>query len=313
MMRRTGCAMLALLPLACSPAAAQVERKLDIGVTAGAQYDSNVARATASQAAARGLDGEDVRFTAALDVDIALPFGRQSVFLQGSVGYVTYARNERLNRERIDLSGGVDGTLGRCRSKITAGYARGQSALEDIDFGLVKNVQERRSIEFQGRCGKGFGLEPLVTARREETRNSNDSRRTSDHDSWDVSAGIGYSQTAFGDLSLYGSYGKTSYPNRLVLVGLDQLSDGYEVYAGGVRYERQIGSQLRGRVTAAYTKLESNLPNVDGFSGLTYGAQLTMQPTHRLQARLLFDRAVQSSNRLDVSYQLAKTYSAEAE
>lgn len=313
-MRNTGCMILALMPLGWSPAEAQAARKLDIGVTAGVQYDTNVARASAAQAAARRLSREDFRFSAGLDLDISLPAGRQELFLQGAIGYVTYARNDRLNRERIDLRGGMNGVFGPCRPKLTLGYSRGQSEVEDLDFSVsVKNSEERRSVQLEARCGRGYGFEPVVGAEAIWARNSNVARERSDYNEYNVSAGIAYSQPTLGDISLTGSYGRTRYPKRLVLVGLDQLTDGYEVYSGGVRYERQIGTRMRGRITASYTKLKSNLPNVKDFDGITYGAQLTLQPTYRLQARFAFDRDIQSSNRLDVNYSLSDTYSAEAE
>lgn len=311
----TGCTFLVLLCLSASPAGAQVTRNIGIAAAAGAEYDSNVARTSAAAAAAQGLKRSDVRFTTGVDLDITIPRGRQALFLRGTAGYVSYARNGRLNRERLDLTGGVNATVGPCRPTFTAGYARAQSQLEDLDLQVerVKNTEERRSVRLEGRCGRGIGLEPHAAFAGSWVRNSALVQETSDYNNFEASGGLAYSGPTLGTLSLIGSYTKTRYPKRLVLIGADQLRDGYNLYSGGVRYERQIGSRIRGDVGAAYSSLHSDLPNVANTHGITYGAHLQLQPSYRLQARLKFDRQLLPSNRLNVSYARAKTIGAEAE
>lgn len=310
-----GCTLLVLICLAASPAASQVTRNIGIAAAAGAEYDSNVARTSAAAASARGLKRSDVRFTTGLDLDITVPRGRQTLFLRGTAGYVSYARNGRLNRERLDLTGGVDAIVGPCRPKFTAGYARAQSQLEDLDLQVerIKNTEERRSLRLESRCGRGIGLEPQAAVSGSWVRNGALIQETSDYNNFEASGGLAYSGPTIGTLSLTGSYSKTRYPKRLVLIGADSLHDGYELYSGGIRYERQIGSRIRGDVGAAYSSLHSDIPDVANTHGVTYGAHLQLQPSYRLQARLNFDRQLLPSNRLNVSYVRAKTIGAEAE
>jgi hypothetical protein len=242
-----------------------------------------------------------------------LPAGRQVIFLQGIAGYVSYARNGVLNRDRIDLSGGVDGNLGYCRPKIVGGYARRQSDLADLDAGRVKNAEEQRYVVLEARCGRGFGFAPVATLLTASVRNSTTARKNSDSDTHGGSLGMSYSRPTFGTLSLLGTYTKTRYPERLVLVGPDELHDTWEIYSAGLRFERQIGSRIRGNIGGSYSALNSNLPTVKDLKGITYDAQLTLQPSYRLQTRLAFTRQFVPAKRVNVSYVIANTYNAEAE
>src|SRR5687767_5378881 len=117
------------LAVLATPAAAQQARQFEVRASMGVTYDDNVARSNAVTAALRGIEQEDFIYNPSVAVDIVQPFGRQAAFLRGSVGYDFYDKNDQLNRERIDLSGGVSSPLGPCRPTLGGSYKRQQSEL----------------------------------------------------------------------------------------------------------------------------------------------------------------------------------------
>lgn len=303
--------------LGCASAAfaqSAPERRVNLSVSNRLTYDTNALRAFD-----RGDEDDDGSgdfiLSPAVNMDIQLPVGRQSVFLSGSLGYDFYMSNSRLNRENIGLAGGVNLAAGtRCTGLLSVDYTRGQmDDLTFIDGFDPDNVIESRGYNARVNCGEGQGLTYGGGYRHMDSENSSIRRAISDYrsDTFDVS--LGYSRPALGTISLYGAYTNTTYPNRIFIGPSGLLEDGVEVYSAGIRGQRQIGAMLSGTVSAGFTKVKPKLPGVSDFTGPSYSANLTFTPGTRMQFSLTAARSVDQSNLLNISYAITDSIALDAE
>ena len=89
------------------------------------------------------------------------------------------------------------------------------------------------------------------------------------------------------------------------------LQDGYDIYAGGLTYERHIGSRLDGVFSVSYTALNNRLPGSTNFRGLTYSASGDYQIDPKLLLKLTFSRATLPSNRVGATFSVDNKLSGE--
>ena len=280
-------------------------RHVDVTVGSRLTYDTNVLRQAGGPGAPAGYDRGDFRVTPSVDLDISLPISRQSLFLSGSIGYDFYQKNTQLNRERISLLGGVNlNVLGSCSTTFSGEYVRQQSDLADlIGVGDLTNTEERRAVDARVACGSAIGLRPTLGFRHQTVDNNIPVRRVGDYNSDTIDASIGYTRPSLGTISIYAETTDTTYPRRR----LGPVEDGVKFYSMGARFEREIGSRLRGTVSVGFTKVVPKLVG-DGFKGLSYSASLDFQPSERLHLGLLASRAAQASSLLDANYTITESY-----
>ena len=299
----------------CGAALAQgyPERRMDFTLSSRTTYDSNLLRRTTSTGITAPRQADDIRFTPTAHLEIVYPLSRQALFFNGSVGYDFYAHNTQLNRERLNLAGGADLRFGTsCGTRLTAEYVRQQSDLADLfAFTRLTNTEEIRAYEVQANCGDAYGLRPGGGYRHEEARNSTAELRRNNYNTDSFNAQIGYVRPTFGSLSFFSTYEKTSYPNRLIDVG-GVRGDRVDIYTAGARFEREIGSRLRGGVSVGYTRADPKSSDVPDFGGISYSADLTYSPTDRFQLDVGFAREAQVSNNIDATYSVDETYNLDA-
>ena len=89
----------------------QTKREWKVGVRAESYYDDNISRSSSVLTTQRNLSKDDYVLLPAVTATLVQPFGRQSVFLNGDVGYAFHRYNDELNRRRAKVSGGVGGIL----------------------------------------------------------------------------------------------------------------------------------------------------------------------------------------------------------
>jgi hypothetical protein len=284
---------------------------LDATLSAEALYNSNVAASDEQIAASRGLQLQDEIFTPTLSVNVVRPFGRGGFFLTGDAGYDFYDRNTILDRERLDLHTGIGDGVGQCQGRLTGSFSRHQSNLDDLTLAVVRNVEDDTSVAFSGSCPRTIGFVPSVSVSQDWASNSNPFRLSSDYRTLVATAGLAYTRPVFGVLSVYGEYDQTVFPNRLLLIGASALADSYQLYSGGVRYDRKLGARIEATFSLAYTSLQSDIPGAAGFNGLTYAADVTFQATGKIGAHVHFERAAKPSNRIDTTYTIQEDYLAE--
>jgi hypothetical protein len=277
-------------------------RRVQIELRGRAEYDDNVARGKDVVASLRFVRQDDYIYSPTAAVDLNLPVGRQSLFLRGSAGYRFYQYNTFLDRERIDLQGGATATAGRCGGMVAGAYGRRQSDLEDLNVGTTKNVQTVVSESVNLVCSIGVGLGQSLSVQHVEQTSSSD--EAADSSSWNVSGALGYSNRSLGSLSLIGSYATISYSNQPAALN---VSNGYDMYAAGLRYERPFGSRLNGRVAVQYFSTQSDGPTATEDTGLLGEAALTYRATARLRTELAYSRGVTPSVRNGADYVLDET------
>ncbi|MEO9213187.1 MAG: hypothetical protein ABI242_08600, partial [Caulobacteraceae bacterium] len=273
-------------------------------------YDSNVSGGNSDLAAAKGLKPADEIFAPSVNLNIVRPVGREVVFLQASAGYDFYRVNSILNRERIDLRGGVSGRVAACNATVTGDYDRFQSNLGDLSRLAVKNTVDHESIGLDGSCGRPIGLAPTFSVNQNWTANSSLQQSFSNSNSTTASGGLAYRRPTFGSLSVFGQYTTTTYPNRGNLIGFPGISSGYTSWAGGLRFERRLGARIQADATLSYTSLSPDIAGTGGFKGLTYSGDITYRASRRLSGNLDFQRGPVPSNRLNSLYSLNQSLGA---
>lgn len=291
--------------------AAAGERRLDIRPSVQLVYDDNVFRAPESfDLGNRSRD--DMRVTPGVVADIAVPVGRQTLFLNGSVGYDFFANNSQLDRERIGLSGGANLRARSCSSTITGRYNRQQTDFANILATVaIPNADERRVFDVQLQCAGAVGLAPSVGFTRSVVRNSSTLFQPLDVNSNTFTAAVGYQRPSFGLLSLYGTYSTAEFPNRRFLLPgeTDPVTDGIDSYSVGVSFERQIGSRITGSLSFGHTWVNPKLDQTVEFTGLSYSAGIDLRPGDALLLNLTAARTIDVQNIVAASYAITDLFS----
>jgi hypothetical protein len=297
-----------------------------IGIRAGveASYDSNVfgvSDAAIGTGSIQNRSKDDFSLSPTLQLDILLPFGRQSAFLRGTIGYDFYQKNSELNRERILLDAGANlNLISSCSAVVSGSYARSRSnagdvfAVSPVPIATRNNTEERKSVGVQSQCGGGIGLTPTFGYQHTETRNSTPLFRFNDSNQDAFDASIGYQRPSLGRLAVYGSYSKGEYLNRNILGVPDSLApgaprDGVTSYSAGVRFERNIGSRVSGAIAAGYSWVDPKALGSRKFRGSSYSLNVNLRPTDRLSVDLLASRSADLSNSIFASYAVTEIYS----
>ncbi|HEV2569880.1 outer membrane beta-barrel protein [Sphingomonas sp.] len=305
-------------------------RQIDIRASVEASYDSNVF-GVGSGGLLNRRSRDDFSLTPSLLLNVTLPFGRNSAFIRGQIGYDFYVKNSQLNRERISLDGGANlAVAGSCVVSPSAGYARLRSNAGDIfvadadGFRARNNVQESTSFGAQAQCGSATGISPSIGYRHISVRNSSAFLEGLDSDQDVIDGSIGYQRPSLGRIALYGSYAKAEYLGRDVNGNVRRLPiadfpinpafdpdalDGVTNYSAGIRFERNIGSRIFGAVAVGYSWVNPKSANARKFRGNNYSLNLGLRPTDRLSIDLLASRSADVSNTVFATYSVTEVYS----
>lgn len=278
-------------------------------------YDSNVSRSSEQAALQRGLTQADEIYTVLAIVDYARDFGSGSAYVTGNAGYAFYQNNTILNREHIDGEAGFRQRFGDCSVLLRGNYLRQQSDLAEIDITTVsRNTQTLPVVSFNVSCNQVTGFSPYADVSQAWSDNSSLQIRPSNYRSLTADAGVAYRQPEIGELDLFAQYSGTDFPDRQVLVAmpLRLVNDSYVVNGGGARLSHNFGPKLETSFTLRYTQLHPRSALAPQFSGLTYEADVTYQPTTRLQFVLSASRSTNPSNQVGTAYSINENYSASA-
>lgn len=289
--------------LAAQPAGA---KRWTVTASATTTFDSNV-RGQVLTAPGSRVDGEDVIFAPGVTAAISIPSGRQRWFANAGASYAFYQNNEELNRDRVNLDAGVQSRIGRCDVTPRLGFARGQTDLIDVAFDEVGNVDTRTNVALDVDCARPSGISPFLSLSRSEIENSGARRSFADSTTESASAGLSYSRGALGVLTGFATYANTAFPNRVFVSPGEQIEDGFEVWTTGARLRREVSQRLRGSLSASYSRVEPKAPGEEGFSGVTYGADLSYRPTQLTTVTLNASRDVQPSAREGATYLVANS------
>lgn len=299
-----------------------------------ALYDSNILRLGSSITPRPGSSRSDLKLTPQLEVGTNLPFGRQRFFASALFGRDYYLENDRLNRNRYRLGGGLDLVLGnRCKVTGDASFSSQQSLLSELSE-LVPNVQETLAYGAIGQCQTAGGLALGGTVRRQETRNDNPTRAAFDNNSFIYGPQLSYGRPTLGTFSISGTWTDADYPNRSVLVPSGSIvRDGVRIFQGRLGYARNFGPRLAfnggvslfrnepspativtlvqpGPVAVLVPRRSATTVGFDLAANYDSGNRLTAQVTASLANRVSLNVGARSQKRqaygLDVGYRLGQ-------
>lgn len=270
---------LSLLP-AASPALAQGGSKsvTELSFDLNGLYDSNIARSSDQLAQQRGLERQDFTLSPTVSIDLQRSIGTAELALRGQLGYVFYAKNEELDRERIGLEASARVPLGPCQIEPTIGVQRRQSDLREIVFlpavgsNAIRNTETVQTYGVGLACGRNPGLQPFVGIDYERADNSSDQRLRGEYETTTYRGGIRYTGAALGEISLYGSRKQTDLPPAAFAAGGDTSYNFDEV---GIEAKRDIGSRIQATASAGYGRLDSNNLFIQSFEGLVWNVELS--------------------------------------
>ncbi len=274
-------------------------------------YDSNVSRSNNIVAGERGLSQGDEIYSVFAVLDYQKEFGRTSAYLTGTAGYTFYQQNTILNRESINLEGGLNESFGECTALVKGDYRRAQSDLQDIDVTVIaKNTQTVPSIAVGFSCSQEIGFSPYVNVSQTWSYNSAPILELSNYRTLAAEGGVSYRQPLIGQIDFFAQYSGTDFPKRTVpiLEPISLVEDSYVVNGGGIRLQHEFGPKITTSVSVNYTLLHPRSPLESKFSGLTYSATVGYSPTSRLQLNFYTARSTNPSNQIGTAYSVDQVY-----
>ena len=271
-------------------------------------YDSNVAGSDAQLAALRGLKLADQLYEPEADFILARPVGAQILFLEGNAGYVFHGVNTILDRQNVDVAAGANAHYARCQEVATAEYSSFQTDLTQVALPVVKNTLDIETYSGNVSCGRQIGLAPSLSISETQRQNSNALERRINSNTFTLSPALAYQQPALGSLAVFGTFTDAVFPNELALGPNGLLRGGYTLYAGGVRYSRDVGARISASATVSYTSLSEKLQGQPGFSGVTYSGDVTYKVSSRLIAHADLSRGTTPSQLPGANYSIDESY-----
>ena len=292
-----------------SPVPQARETDVDFGVTVA--YDSNVARSDRAIADSRHLTLADEIASPSANFVLARKLGRTIVFLKGDGSYDFHRVNTRRDHENFDIGGGAAGRFGPCQESVVGNYGLLQSDIADLSAGVVSNIRESEEIKASATCGRQIGLAPNASVSQSWINNSDRVLQGVDSRSFVAEAGLAYQRPAFGSVSVFGQFVKTSYPHRLNVLTGGVLASSFDIYAGGLKYERHLGTRIDASLSVSYTSLSPSTAGGAAFHGLTFSLDSTYKLSKRVTLHASAIRATVPTNRIFANYKLDETYDAD--
>jgi len=268
--------------------AAHAAPLFEITTSLSARYDSNVARASDEIAQKRGIKPADWLLSPSINIQLDKALGSQSIYFNGDVGYDLYARNHRLDRERILLDGGARLQFLRCTATADTSLDLHQSDLSElIDSAPAKNTENIRKIALDAQCGGPIGIIPFAGASRTWASNSSSERRFADYVTDQGQGGLAFAGPTFGELAVIAQVRTTDYPDRNGF----GLTNHFHVFSIGGRYTRNVGSRLNASISLSRTKVDT-APGFPTFTGLTSNVNVSMVASDNLKLQANWTRSV---------------------
>ena len=263
-------------------------------------YDNNILRSPDPDGA--------VRLSPVANFNAGLPVGRQQLFFGVEYGRDIVFTQERLNRGRNAIGGGVEWRVGRACSGVIGAERFERLSVVTEQAELLNNVQTgvvlAGSIGCRTPTGIGFG----GSAQRRTMSNDLDVRAPFDLNITIFAPNLSYGTPTLGQFSVTTTFNSTRYPNRQLVTADGIVDDGIRIFSGRFGYQRGFGSRLQLSVGASYLKSSpqpaTQLAIVDnqvvsvprgGFSGSGFDVSLDYTPSTRLAMSLLARRNVQVS------------------
>jgi len=278
------------------------EQPIDQGITIQLQglYETNV-RKSRLNLGGRHVVPEDELLEPALLANLQRPIGRESVFLNGDVGYDFYDHNSFLDRQHLNVESGINVPIQQCKNTVSGAYSSHQTDLSE-EVLLVKNTEDLETIALKGDCTRTVGIAPQVTLSQGWSQNSAITRKAVDKIMSTAEGGLVYARPALGQIFFFGHYEEVDYPHSIGSITGHISRAGYTSYSGGARFTRELGTRLHGSASLSYEVLHSKLTNSTGFQGLIYSLDLTYTASTRLEGHLIAARETAPSERAGAAF-----------
>ncbi|WP_394764240.1 outer membrane beta-barrel protein [Phenylobacterium sp.] len=319
------------------PGGPPTTRTFTLEAQALVEHDSNLARTSESQAAASNVTPTDTIYAPTVNMNFAMPVGRQAVFFNASESYLFHQTNTRLNSNRTNLTGGGSLAAGPCSAVLRGGYSRGRSevlgpATAQIGGAIgatggtllpgttnlestILNIETTEDAGLSLSCARASGIGINGQLSQQWTSNSETLSGSGSYRSTTGSAGATYQRPAFGALTVGGVYARTIYGDQ-VNAGL--VPRGFETTGAQVSFNRQLGGRIQAQLMIGYTHAHDLSPppipaGVTGdpfadFSGFTYSGGASFRVTSRFQAKASFQRSISPSLLSGSSYEVLTGY-----
>lgn len=300
---RTGMAAGAVLACVASagPVLAQ-ENKFALSAQIVGVYDTNTLRAGPARSSG---PKDNSSLSPLLGIDYSRRFGRQRVFLSGTVGYVFNSRFTNLDRETVDLSGGANVKAGaRCQANPGFSLSRAQSDLEDLGD-TIRNTVNVQDYSVELSCPRAVGFYPKLSGALAKTDNSGRRRQRNQ----EVAGGrvsLVYAKPSLGGVEAFLEYSHIDRPNRVDFLGVP-IVDETEVTTYGVRYQRGVGTLITLDASLGRTHANPRSRLILSFTGFTYAGALSYQRSSNGSVRVGFNRSVSARNNLGTSYYINRS------
>lgn len=289
------------------PQRTEQTRRVDLNLDFLATYDSNATRSSEARAQANGLVREDELFSPVAAADISLPFGRSVAYLNGSAAYSIYARNTRLNGERLQLDSGISSTFGRCNLSLDGEFGRQRSDVGDLqvvsgaDPLRDRNFETTGSIGATASCGGAVGFQPFGSVNYSRGTNSSILRRGSNYRTLTYGGGVKYVQPSIGEIGIIGSIEDNLFTARDNSVGtvLSGLKS-FPTRSIGAYYYRDVTRFFTGKLRVNYTDVATGLGT--SFAGVTGEASIRIEPTQRVRFDATAYRTAEPSLSYNIDY-----------
>ncbi|ONF95022.1 hypothetical protein [Sphingomonas jeddahensis] len=276
------------------------ERAITIAVSNDLLYDTNVARGSDDAAILRRIKKEDVRVSPSVTADIILPRGRVLFTLRGTIGQDLYARNTRLNRERVDVATGATLPLALCTIAPEGSFTRRQIdlfdlAIEPLAPAASANAQTVRRARAAVHCGPEVGFRAGGFMEYADTTNSNPLRRPLNVQFLGYGSEIAFASPTVGVVAVFVRQNDFTYDNRPIAGSSDPAR--FRVTAGGLRIDRRLGARLQlvGSLSYADVAMPRALRGDRELDGLNWSLAATLRLGDRLLLAADSERAIEGS------------------
>lgn len=263
-----------------------------------AAYEDNVYRTNPDTAP----KVDDFILSPELDANYQQTFGSQRLRLGGLVGYDLFAKQTKLDKPRILVSG--DGTLsvaGTCKILPSGFFRRERSDFGDINS-TVENVQRLSAVNVTASCPRSAGFYPTVRYERTTTRNGN-AFDYADQTTNSALAGLGYSKPSLGDVLLYYRHDHIDRPTLDLTNSIDQA---------GINFIRAISSQWQADVDVQWLRVRSSSSLVEHYNGPGWRVALSTRAIPNTLVTLNTGRRIVNDSLVASGYAVQSSYGGSA-
>lgn len=271
-------------------------------------FGDNVRNLRDGQAAPAGGRRGDLYFVSTVGASYRERIGLQQVFLNVGLSQTRYLENSDLNRQRYNVSGGIDWRLGRvCNGTLSAALEQSEQEIESTVIGGETTTVQTESVNLSGRChiyGSFYGTFG-ATARQ----SSFSPTSISDSRNFAVNAGIEYALPRLHTIGLRVAHSQTDFEN-IVARRAGGLSERTLIRTYSLFYQRRISPKTSITLSAGLNESFNGVAGARTIFAPVFGASIAWRPTRKVSMQLRYDRTVSAAQGVAADLQEQDSFSA---